>query len=57
MQNPVPRSSLFATPVDEASLDAYIRRLPKHDQAMAYTVAMMTFNLAHKMVEDAKKGE
>jgi hypothetical protein len=55
MQNPVPRSPMFATPVDQASLDAYIQRLPKSDRAMAYTVAMMTFNLCHKMVDDAKQ--
>jgi len=50
--NPVPRSPLFATPTDQQSLDAYIQRLPKSDQAVAYTVSMMTFNLAHKLVND-----
>ena len=43
---------MFATPVDQQSLDAYIQRLPKQDRAMAYIVSMMTFNLAHKLVND-----
>lgn len=53
MQNPVPRSPLFATPVSLEALDAHIQRLPKKEQAEAYRVMMMTLNLAHHMVEAA----
>lgn len=54
MNNPIPRSNLFATPVDFESLDAYIQRLPKREQASVYTAVMMALNLAHKLVEDQR---
>ena len=54
MTNPVPRSPMFATPANLDAVDAYIQRLPKKEQAAAYTVMMMTLNLAHRMVEQAK---
>lgn len=53
MQNPVPRSPLYATPANLDAVDAYIQRLPKAEQAAAYTVMMMTLNLAHNMVNTA----
>lgn len=55
MQNPVPRSPMYATPANMDAVDAYIQRLPKAEQAAAYTVMMMTLNLAHNMVNTATK--
>jgi hypothetical protein len=57
MTNPIPRSPLFATPANLEALDAYIQRLPKKEQAAAYTVMTMSLNLAHQMVAEAAKGE
>lgn len=50
--NPVPSSSLFATPDSTDALAAYIEGLSGSEKALAYTISMMTFNLAHKLVED-----
>jgi hypothetical protein len=52
MNNPIPRSGLFATPDSTDALTAYIEGLSGTEKALAYTIAMMTFNLAHKLVED-----
>ena len=51
MKNPVPQSKLFVTPKDEQDLFDRIEALPKKDKALAFQIAMMTFNLAHKMVD------
>ena len=51
MKNPVPKSKLFVTPKDEQDLFERIEAMPKADKALAYQVAMMAFNLAHKLVD------
>lgn len=57
MKNPVPRSSLFATPRDLVELDERIRSLStEQERALAYHYSMLAFNLAHKMVEAEKAG-
>lgn len=52
MKNPVPSSGLFATLNSTEELTAYIEQLSGQEKALAYTIAMMTFNLAHKLVEE-----
>lgn len=53
--NPIPRSSMFATPVDFDSLESWIERLHGSEKTVAWTAAMMAFNLANKLVADAAK--
>lgn len=55
MTNPIPRSSLFATPASLAELDQYIRSMAPYEQASAYLISMMTINLCYKLIEDAKE--
>ena len=52
MSNPIPHSSLFATPESLEALDQQIRSLPAHDRAIAYTYTMLAFNLAHRLVKE-----
>lgn len=53
MNNPVMRSSFFATPESYEQLDEMIRRLSESEQrAIAYHFTMLAFNLANKLVED-----
>lgn len=51
MNNPIPRSSLFATPADLDELDAMIQRLAAEERAVVYRFTMHALNLAHRMVE------
>ena len=50
--NPIPRSGLFATPDSVDALTAYIEQMTGPEKALAYTIAMMTFNLSNKLVQD-----
>lgn len=52
VKNPVPTSKLFVTPKDEQDLFDRIEALTGKEKALAYQIAMMTFNLSHKLVED-----
>jgi hypothetical protein len=52
VKNPVPTSKLFVTPKDEQDLFDRIEALSGKEKALAYQIAMMTFNLSHKLVED-----
>lgn len=52
IENPIPKSGLFATPENTDALTAYIEKLSGTEKALAYTIAMMTFNLSNKLVED-----
>ena len=52
VQNPIPKSKLFVTPVDEQDLFERIESMPKRERAIAYQIAMMTFNLSNKLVEE-----
>ena len=50
MNNPIPKSNLFASPVLE-DIQAFIANLPAKEQANANLVFMFTLNSAHAMVE------
>lgn len=52
MKNPIPRNGLFATPESPDAFVEYIESMTGPEKALAYTVAQMAFNLAHKIVED-----
>ena len=52
VENPIPRSSFFATPESTDALAQYIEGLSASEKALAYTISMMTFNLSNKLVED-----
>jgi hypothetical protein len=51
MKNPVPTSKLFYTPTDEQELLNRIQQFPRAERAVAFQIAMMAFNLSHKLVE------
>jgi hypothetical protein len=51
MKNPIPRSKLFATPATEEDLYHRIEQLVGSDKALAYQIAMMTFNLCNHLVD------
>jgi hypothetical protein len=52
VNNPIPKSRLFVTPEDENDLYERIEQLTGAEKALAYQIAMMTFNLCNKLVED-----
>jgi hypothetical protein len=52
VNNPIPTSKLFVTPKDEQDLYNRIEAMSGAEKALAFQIAMMTFNLAHKLVED-----
>ena len=51
VQNPIPRSGLFATPT-LAEVQDFIKALPSKEQANANLVLMFTLNACHQLVED-----
>lgn len=51
MKNPIPTSRLFVTPQSEDELFTRLEQYTGAEKALAFQVAMMTFNLAHKLVE------
>jgi hypothetical protein len=50
--NPIPKSRLFATPATEQDLFNRLESLTGAERALAFQIAMMTFNLCNKLVED-----
>jgi hypothetical protein len=52
VNNPIPKSKLFATPATEQDLFRRIESLTGAEKALAFQIAMMTFNLCNKLVED-----
>jgi hypothetical protein len=52
VNNPIPKSRLFVTPEDENELYERIEQLTGAEKALAYQIAMMTFNLCNKLVDD-----
>jgi hypothetical protein len=52
VNNPIPKSRLFVTPEDENDLYERIEQLTGAEKALAYQIAMMTFNLCNKLVDD-----
>ena len=51
MNNPIPRSGFFATPVTVEDLMAYVERMSGSERVVATTVAMMALNLANQLVQ------
>jgi hypothetical protein len=51
VQNPIPKSKLFATPASEQDLFNRIESLTGPEKALAFQIAMMTFNLCNHLVE------
>ena len=51
VENPIPRSGLFATKT-LGDLQAYIEQLPAKQKADAYLVMQLTLNACHKLVDD-----
>jgi hypothetical protein len=49
--NPIPTSKLFVTPKSEQDLFDRIESLSGAEKALAFQIAMMTFNLCNRMVE------
>ena len=56
MQNPIPRSGLFASPT-LGELDEMIRQLPIKEQSSAYLYVMMALNACHNLVQEAIAAE
>ena len=52
VQNPIPKSKLFATPATEQDLFNRIEQLTGQEKALAFQIAMMTFNLCNHLVEE-----
>lgn len=51
INNPIPKSKLFATPATEQDLFNRIEQLTGQEKALAFQIAMMTFNLCNHLVE------
>jgi hypothetical protein len=51
VSNPIPHSGLFATPESLEDLMSYLQNFSGAERTVAMTVAMMTLNLSHKLVE------
>jgi len=52
VNNPIPKSKLFATPATEQDLFNRIESLTGKEKALAFQIAMMTFNLCNHLVEE-----
>ncbi len=52
MKNPIPHSGMFVTPTSEQDLYDRIEQLTGSERALAFQIAMYTFNLCHKMVAE-----
>jgi hypothetical protein len=50
--NPIPKTGFFATPDSYQDLMDYLDRFNGAEKALAMTIACMSLNLAHKLVED-----
>ena len=51
VKNPIPKSKLFATPATEQDLFNRIEQLTGQEKALAFQIAMMTFNLCNHLVD------
>lgn len=52
VQNIIPKTGFFATPDSYQDLINYIDRFNGSEKAIAMTIACMSLNLAHKLIED-----
>jgi len=58
MKNPIPRSNMFATPINLAALLLQIDNISnKSERATVMTYVMMALNTAHNLVEQELKKE
>jgi hypothetical protein len=51
VNNPIPKTGLFATPESLEQLMEYCQRFNGQERIIAITVATMALNLAHELVE------
>lgn len=51
MKNPISTSNMFVTPDSMTDLVERIEQFNGAERALAYQVAMMAFNLCHKLVQ------
>ncbi len=56
-ENPIGLNKMFATPEDMDALMDYFEQFTARERVIAFVAAGMALNLAHKMVEEAMKGE
>jgi len=52
VENPIPKTGLFATPESFEQLMEYCQRFNGQERIIAITVATMALNLAHREVEE-----
>jgi hypothetical protein len=52
VNNPIPKTGLFATPESLEQLMEYCQRFTGQERTVAMTVAMMALNLSHELVEN-----
>jgi hypothetical protein len=52
VENPIPKTGLFATPESLEQLMEYCQRFNGQERIIAITVATMALNLAHDLVEE-----
>jgi hypothetical protein len=52
VENPIPKTGLFATPDSLEQLMEYCQRFNGQERIIAITVATMALNLAHELVEN-----
>ena len=57
MNNPLFKSSLFATPESFEDLQNSIEQYSGQEKSFAYTISMLTINLCHKLVEQEMNNE
>jgi hypothetical protein len=51
VNNPIPKTGLFATPESLEQLMEYCQRFSGQERVIAITVATMALNLSHELVE------
>jgi len=52
VNNPIPKTGLFATPESLEQLMEYCQRFNGQERIIAITVATMALNLSHELVEN-----
>ena len=52
INNPIPKSGLFATPDNFEQLTAVLQNLSPGERALVYPYVMMTLNTCNKIVEE-----
>ena len=51
IENPIPKTDLFATPESIEQLMKYCHRFSAQERIIAITAASMALNLAHELIE------